>query len=536
MRQTTPDRSASRRGEGRSGDADALPEPIRALLGDLSLDDALGRAVHAQIARALEAAVRTTKRKSSALGKAAALSKHPPASGLGPERLIPLILGVRDVLKTVVPSGRASRGRADRLDRAADAALRGLAARGGARTRADARGAKPGDGAGRDSEPDPAREVLQRLVALTPDAVLTVHASGRLGLWSVAASRMTGRRRWEIQRRGLGALFREKGAFDALIADLEEGGRVTNREIALVNAAGDDVPVRLYGAKLKAPRAPAGREQGARRGRKRRDDDPDRYVLLFHDLTEVHHIRRRLIETEKLSAMAKIAGSVAHEFRNPLNSLFLSADLLEDELEGREAVRESIAPTLAAIREEIERLNQIITHYLALSKISSASPEVMDLGEAVRQFAEESRPHWQSDEADLRVRTDEGDLRITADPNQVRRILVNLVENAVDAVRDGEEAEERRARRGLVTLQVRRMRRSVKLTVKDNGSGIPEDIREKVFEPFFTSKVGGSGLGLYLVREIALASGGAMTLSSTVGRGTSVSIRWPFAESVERKD
>ncbi len=157
----------------------------------------------------------------------------------------------------------------------------------------------------------------------------------------------------------------------------------------------------------------------------------------------------------------------------------------------------------------------------------------MDLGEAVRSFAEETRARWQDDDAELRVRADEGDLRITADPNQVRRILVNLVENAVDAVRAGEESEDRRARRGLVTLQVRRMRRSVKLTVKDNGSGIAEDLRDKVFEPFFTSKVGGSGLGLYLVRETALASGGAMTLSSTVGRGTSVSIRWPFAESAD---
>ena len=75
------------------------------------------------------------------------------------------------------------------------------------------------------------------------------------------------------------------------------------------------------------------------------------------------------------------------------------------------------------------------------------------------------------------------------------------------------------------------MRRSVKLTVKDNGPGIPDEIRERVFEPFFTSKAGGSGLGLYLVREIALASDGTMSLSSKPGRGTSVSIRWPYAHA-----
>ena len=92
---------------------------------------------------------------------------------------------------------------------------------------------------------------------------------------------------------------------------------------------------------------------------------------------------------------------------------------------------------------------------------------------------------------------------------------MNLVENAVDAVDGRRGRGAARPTAVLVTLHVRRMRRSVKLTVKDNGPGIPEELRERVFEPFFTSKAGGSGLGLYLVREIAIASGGTMTLSST---------------------
>ena len=74
------------------------------------------------------------------------------------------------------------------------------------------------------------------------------------------------------------------------------------------------------------------------------------------------------------------------------------------------------------------------------------------------------------------------------------------------------------------------MRRTVKLTVKDNGPGISQDLRDRVFEPFFTSKSRGSGLGLYLVREIVLAHGGAISLAGNGGRGTSVVIHWPRAE------
>ncbi|MDF1702535.1 MAG: PAS domain-containing sensor histidine kinase [Planctomycetota bacterium] len=493
------------------------PDPIAESLHELGVDAEMGEALHAQVARALEGGTRTAKRKGGNLTRARNLATQPPASGLEPLALVPFVFAVRDVLKRGERGGRTSRARQERLDRAADAAVCGLARAGGA---TPVHGRRAG---GRDVRT--AHEMLERLVAVTPDAVFTLRASGAIGMWSVAASRLTGRRRWEVHRRGAGSIFRDRALLDTVLAELDARGRVSGREAQLLGPGGDGVSVRIFGARLKDdPAPPTGQGKSGR--------DPERYLVVLHDLSEVQHIRQRLIETEKLSAMAKIAGSVAHEFRNPLNSLFLSTDLLEDELEGHETVQASIAPTLAAIREEIERLNQIITHYLSLSRVAGAEPEDVDLRDVVTSFAADSGPRLAESGVELRVRSDEGDCRITADPNQLRRILVNLVENAVDALAAEREADEtpRRARRAAVTLLLRRMRRSVKLTVKDNGPGIPDDIRDRVLEPFFTSKAGGAGLGLYLVREIALASGGTMSLSSREGRGTSVSIRWPYAQ------
>jgi two-component system nitrogen regulation sensor histidine kinase NtrY len=113
-------------------------------------------------------------------------------------------------------------------------------------------------------------------------------------------------------------------------------------------------------------------------------------------------------------------------------------------------------------------------------------------------------------------------------------VLVNLVENAFDAI-TGEEGppptngkpEPPRPREGVVTLIVRPLSRTVKLVVQDDGPGIPEEGRDKVFEPFFTSKTRGSGLGLYLVKETVLAHGGSIALASRGGRGTSVAMHWP---------
>ena len=117
---------------------------------------------------------------------------------------------------------------------------------------------------------------------------------------------------------GPARIFPESDTLPALLAEIDKRGRVSARELRLAHASRVEVPVRVDGVRIRR-----------RSGGPRPPDDPDRYLLLFHDLTEVHHIRERLIETEKLSAMAKIAGSVAHEFRNPLNSLFLNTDLLE---------------------------------------------------------------------------------------------------------------------------------------------------------------------------------------------------------------
>lgn len=465
---------------------------LEEILGAYGLEPGPREALRAQVAAALAAVRRSPRRGPGRLAAVRALRSEAPAATLPPARLVPLVIACRDAA-----------GNDATLARAADALVVHLCR-------------APRDDAprvGRTGQAfDPARRTLERLLRVLPDAVLTVRASGQVGLWSVGASRLTGRRRYEVHRRGLERCFAEPEALPRLLADVEQAGRVDGREVSLLHASGHAVPVRVHAARLR----PGGRAP-----------DPDRHLLILHDRTEVQRIRARLIETEKLSAMAKIAGSVAHEFRNPLNSLFLSTDLLEDELGGHAEIQGAIGPTLAAIREEIERLNQIITHYLALSQIGGDEPEEVDLGRAVAEFVEEQREAAGERGITMRMRADAGPHPIRVDRHQLRRVLLNLADNATDALAD-QVADG--GRPGTVTLLVRRMRRSAKLTVKDNGPGIPEDLRERVLEPFFTSKSGGSGLGLYLVREIVIASGGSLSLSSTEGRGTGVSIRWPLAD------
>ncbi|MHC4850213.1 MAG: PAS domain-containing protein, partial [Planctomycetota bacterium] len=218
------------------------------------------------------------------------------ASDLPTRELLDLVLRARATIRR--RRGRAQE-RAER-ERAADAALRALAER---------------EDPTRPEDLDRRRQIAathRRLLALLTDGVLTTRPDGRLMHANRAARDALGLKLRELRDMKLEKLFTKKGKCKALRDAVAKDGLARARENDLQTSAGRTFPARITAARVDGP-------------------DP-RVLIVFRDLTEIRHIRSRLIETEKLGAMAKIAGSVAHEIRNPLNALFLNIDLLEDEL------------------------------------------------------------------------------------------------------------------------------------------------------------------------------------------------------------
>ncbi|MGH7163096.1 MAG: two-component system sensor histidine kinase NtrB, partial [Planctomycetota bacterium] len=340
--------------------------------------------------------------------------------------------------------------------------------------------------------------VHRRLLALLTDGVLTARADGRLVHANRAARESLGLRLREIASTSVTALFADRALGEEAWRTVARDGFLRGREADLRTRQGRSIPVRLAAA--------------------RADGRDPRILIVFRDLTEIRHIRSRLFETEKLGAMAKIAGSVAHEIRNPLNAMFLNADLLEDELREAGDVREPIEEILRVMREEIERINGIIKNYLSLSKLANASFERLDLNQVVREFAEEAAEDAAKRGATLELRICRGEINVRADRNMLRRVLVNLFQNAIDAAPEG----------GRISIGTRRLLHKVKLWVRDNGSGIPEGIRGHLFQPFFSTKERGTGLGLYLIREIVISHGGRVSLRSVRPRGTKAAVLLPL--------
>jgi signal transduction histidine kinase len=227
------------------------------------------------------------------------------------------------------------------------------------------------------------------------------------------------------------------------------------------------------------------------------------------------------LRAARLAMVGKMATHIAHEVRNPLSSISLNTELLEELLEDKAGGSASEARELCrAIYAEVNRLTSVTETYLGLRggkpKLATESLNTI-IGDLVGFV----RKDLASRQVALETELDPDDPAGIIDANQIRQCLINLVRNAADAVavRGG----------GRVILRTRRVQHRVEIAVEDNGVGIPADALPRLFDPFFTTKESGTGLGLALTQQIVRDHGGDIHVASRVGRGTTFTLSVPAA-------
>jgi len=237
------------------------------------------------------------------------------------------------------------------------------------------------------------------------------------------------------------------------------------------------------------------------------------------------HLEAAMRRLEQLALMGRLAASVAHELRNPLNTIFLHADLLEAELQQPSPEHQSqLADSVVEIKTEVSRLHDLIEDYLSLARLASLQREGADLGTFVKALAQDMEELVTSRGITLSL-CGLGSLgKVAFHPNTLRRALVNLMQNALDAMPEG----------GRLTLRGQGTAAHVCLEICDTGVGIPEDELPLIFEPLHTTKPEGTGLGLYLVQEIVAAHDGRIAVRSVPGSGTTFTLTLPRAAGVHR--
>jgi signal transduction histidine kinase len=213
-----------------------------------------------------------------------------------------------------------------------------------------------------------------------------------------------------------------------------------------------------------------------------------------------------------------LAAQVTHEVRNPLSSLALNVDLLEEELGKRD---DEVMALLTAVKLEVERLTQLTEKYLSLARRSRPDFQREDPAEVVRDALASVRIELEQLSIDSRLEVT-GELPPTwLDEAQIRQVLLNLIRNARDAMSDGGELIV-----GLRAISTEWL----EISVADSGSGIDEESREHLFEPFFTTKGNGTGLGLAITQEIVEAHGGTIRCQRRAPRGTRFIVELPVRQ------
>jgi PAS domain S-box-containing protein len=244
-------------------------------------------------------------------------------------------------------------------------------------------------------------------------------------------------------------------------------------------------------------------------------------AIILRDVTETRQRAESTIESEKLSAITLLAAGVAHEIGNPLNSLNIHLQLMERELKRLPAAQaKRVREDLRVARDEITRLDQIINQFLRA--IRPTQPELQPT--TVNDVIAETLALMEQEIADRDILVErewaEGLPRILLDRAQLKQAFYNIIKNALQAMRSG----------GILRIRTEADETHVTIAFIDSGHGIAPEQIGRLFEPYFTTKQNGTGLGLMIVQRIVREHGGTIEVESDQDRGTTFRIKLPIHE------
>jgi signal transduction histidine kinase len=269
-------------------------------------------------------------------------------------------------------------------------------------------------------------------------------------------------------------------------------------------------------------------------------------ALILHDATEARQKTYEAIESERTHSLTLLAASVAHEIGNPLNALHIHLQLMTREIKklrqpapagnprvmarGSQAalevaeVAQKLEHYLEVAKGEIERLDYIVKQFLQAIRPSAPQFAISSLNDVIRETLELLRPELENRGFQVKEKLARDLSPALLDAGQMKQVLVNLIRNAMQAM----------TREGTLTVATGQTDEELWVSVADTGGGIAQDKINHIFEPFYTTKTKGTGLGLMIVQRIVRAHGGHIELESRVGQGTTFRVWLPLRERRQR--
>jgi len=236
-------------------------------------------------------------------------------------------------------------------------------------------------------------------------------------------------------------------------------------------------------------------------------------------VSELSRSRSKLMQAEKIAAWQEIAQRLAHEIKNPLTPIKLSAQRVLKKYTGESAeFRGILEASVSAIIREVDNLNAMLAHFRDFARLPVPRPETFGL----REVVEEAAAIYNTASVSIDTARVGADSVLTADRGQIKQLFANLFQNAIQAMPDG-------GRIGVASALVSKEgRRMCRVQVRDTGRGIDEKIRDMIFRPYFTTKKEGGGLGLTIVERIVFDHAGSIRFETQPGVGTTFIIDLPL--------
>ena len=352
------------------------------------------------------------------------------------------------------------------------------------------------------------RAYHEDLLSSLQDGVIILDRDGRIVSVNQAAEELTGFSRSQIAGRPIGEVFAPPAPLSALAAKTVAKGRShTDFDAHVVRADGSALTLSTVASLMSDP-------TGEHRG----------VVLVLRDLSRVRDMEEQLRRSERLAALGVLAAGVAHEVRNPLVGIRAAAQLLEGE--------PSFAPSLreftGIIIRQVDRLNRIVEELLVFAGQRPLQRRPCNVNQILEEALRLEGPALQSGRVTVLRRYDPEVPAVAGDPDRLLQVFLNLVRNGVEAMVAGGGELAVRTRFERVAPQCGGRSAAV-AEISDRGPGIPPEVERQLFNPFFTTKDTGTGLGLPISVRIVEEHGGTVEVQSRVGEGTTFRVLLPLA-------
>ncbi|KPJ89203.1 MAG: hypothetical protein AMS17_02850 [Spirochaetes bacterium DG_61] len=256
------------------------------------------------------------------------------------------------------------------------------------------------------------------------------------------------------------------------------------------------------------------------------DSETIGHVIIMVDITEKKMREFQLRQAESLAALTTLSAGVAHEIKNPLASIDIHIQLMNREIQkfDQEKVK-NMKNLIAIVKEEIDRLNSIVQDFLFAVRPMNMNLSPENINDILQELVDFLK--YELEEADIRIvlELDEDLPTVMVDVKYIKQAFINIIKNSIEAIHDSGE------------IHIKTEEETggdVVVHIEDTGEGIPESIMGKIFEPYFTTRKSGTGLGLVIVYKIIKELGGDIKINSREGEGTSFSVKLPVHEKKKR--